>query len=204
LPKEIYDEEYFERGLKTGKSGYENYRWLPNRIHKEIRSVIYILGIQPKERVLDFGCAKGYWVKGFRDYGIEAFGCDTSEYAISHCDKSVKPFLFNKLEFKEYDYIVSRNTFEHIDEYELHEILNQFAMMTTTLFFTVPLAKSDGGEYIMQSLDTTHKLKWTNEHWISFCHECGWKLKELYYNIKGIHDKWDNYPNAIGFYVFKR
>jgi cyclopropane fatty-acyl-phospholipid synthase-like methyltransferase len=201
---EIYNEEYFEYGLKTGKSGYENYHWMPERIYREIRSVIFKLGIKPDDRVLDYGCAKGYWVKGLRHYGIDAYGVDISEYALSHADKEVKGYLYNKPLHDKYDYIVSRNTFEHIPELELKKLLQRFFNMTDVVFFTVPLAKSNGGEYIMQALDTTHEIKWTNEKWISFCHECGWGSIENLYQIEGIHDKWDSYPNSIGFYILRK
>ena len=202
--KEIYDIEYFEYGLRTGKSGYMNYRWLPERIHKEIRSIIYKLEINPRDRVLDIGSAKGYWVKGLRNYNIQAYGFDTSKYAYENADKEVKKYLYKKFpEDEKYDFIVSRNTFEHIKEKELRSILKKCLKMTNTIFFTVPLAKSIGGEYIMQALDTTHELKWPNEKWINFCEECGWNVNN-FYHMKGIHEKWDSYPNAIGFYILRK
>lgn len=203
--KELYDEEYFERGLETGKSGYVNYRWLPERIYKEIRSVIFRLGIKPKQTVLDIGSAKGYWVKGFRHYGVKGYGFDTSQYAYDSADPEIKKYLYTKLpENKKFDYIVSRNTFEHIKEADLKDILTKCLKMTDTLFFTVPLTKEIGGEYIMQALDTTHEIKWPNEKWINFCEECGWKNVENFYQMEGIHDKWDSYPHAIGFYILRK
>lgn len=201
---ELYDKEYFEYGLKTGKSGYENYRWLPERIYEEMRAVIELLGIEPQQTVLDIGAAKGYWIKGFRDYNIEAYGCDTSDYAVSHCHPEVKDYLFKEMPDEKYDYVVSRNTFEHIKEDELKVILKKLLKMTDVVFFTVPLARSNGGEYIMQAMDTTHEIRWTNEKWISFCKECGWEDVTNLYTLKGIHDKWDSYPNSIGFYILKK
>ncbi len=204
MMKEIYDKEYFERGLETGKSGYMNYRWLPERIYAEVRSVIFKLDIEPKQSVLDIGSAKGYWVKGFRHYNIEAYGFDTSEYAYNNADKEIKKYLYKFLPYKRYDYIVSRNTFEHIKEWRLKEILQVCKEMTNTIFFTVPLAKSMDGEYIMQALDTTHELKWPNEKWINFCQGCGWRNVKNFYQMEGIHGKWDSYPNAIGFYILRK
>lgn len=204
LPNQIYDREYFEYGLKTGKSGYENYHWMPERIYKEIRSVINLLNIDPKQTVLDVGAAKGYWVKGFRHYGIEAYGVDISDYALNNCDSEVAEYLFDKVPKQKFDYIVSRNTFEHIKEQELKKMLQSYLKITNTVFFTVPLAKSIGGEYIMQALDTTHEIKWPNEKWISFCRECGWENVTNMYQLDGIHDKWQTYPNSIGFYILRK
>jgi len=202
--KETYDREYFECGLKTGKSGYMNYRWLPDRIYAEVRSVISELGIKPGQSILDIGSAKGFWVKGFRHYGIDAYGFDTSEYAYNSADPEIKKYLFKKMPDRKFDYIVSRNTFEHIKERELKSILKKCLKATDIMFFTVPLAKSIGGEYIMQALDITHELRWPNEKWINFCQECGWKNIKNFYQMKGIHEKWDSYPNSIGFYILRK
>ena len=200
---ETYDKDYFENGIKTGKSGYENYRWLPDRIYREIRAVINLLGINPGDRVLDFGAAKGFWVKGLIHYGIDAFGCDVSNYALSHADPEIKDYLSKDIPDKKFDFIVSRNTFEHIKEEELAEILKKFWSMTDIIFFTVPLADRITGKYIMQVLDTTHEIIWSNEQWIRFCEKLGWKITN-YYMIEGLHDKFRDYPNSIGFYILRK
>jgi len=201
---ETYDKTYFEDGVKAGVSGYENYRWLPERIHREIRAVINLLGIEPGQTVLDFGCAKGYWVRGFREYGVDAIGYDVSEYAIANCDSTVRNKLTNTFFEINVDFIVSRNTFEHLDEAELEKTLKTFLKMTDTLFFTVPLVDPRTGDYVMQETDITHKIRWTNAQWMSFVEKCGWKEVVGYPHIDGIHDKFKNYPNAMGFYVAKK
>jgi SAM-dependent methyltransferase len=43
-------------------------------------------------RVLDAGCAKGFLVEELRKRGVEAFGIDVSEYAISEVHESVSEF----------------------------------------------------------------------------------------------------------------
>jgi SAM-dependent methyltransferase len=201
---DIYDKDYFENGIKLGCSGYENYHWLPQRIYREVRAVINLLGIEPKQTVLDFGCAKGYWVRGFTEYGINAYGYDISKYAIDNADESIKPFVVNKFPTYEFDYIVSRNTLEHLDEEELEQRLKQFLDMTNTVFFSVPLIDPRTGDYMMQETDITHKIRWTNAQWMSFCEKCGWKEVINYPHVEGIHDKFKNYPNAMGFYVLKK
>lgn len=201
---ETYDKTYFEEGIKAGISGYENYRWLPERIYREVRAVINLLGIDPGQTVLDFGCAKGYWVRGFREYGIKAFGCDTSKYALSTADKAVKKFLTPNVPDKKFDFIVSRNTFEHIEKWELKKFLKSFAKMTDTVFFTVPLIDPVTKDYMMQMPDKTHKIRWTNAQWLIFAEKCGWKYATGYSHIEGLHDNYKNFPNAMGFYILKK
>lgn len=202
--EEIFNKDYFENGIKLGCSGYENYRWLPQRIHREVRAVINLLGIEPGQDLLDFGCAKGYWVRGFREYGIQAFGYDISKYAIENADESIKKFITSKFYEDNFDYIVSRNTFEHLDEEELEQRLKQFLEMTDTVFFTVPLIDPRTGDYAMQMPDVTHKIRWTNAQWMSFCEKCGWKEVTNFNYVEGLHDNFKNYPNAMGFYLLKK
>jgi cyclopropane fatty-acyl-phospholipid synthase-like methyltransferase len=200
---EIYDEEYFEYGVSSGKSGYENYRWLPDRLHREARALINLLGIDPGAKVLDFGCAKGYLVKALRNYGIEAYGCDVSEYALKMADESVKEYLTQDIPDMEFDYIISRNTLEHIGVKELKEIMRLFQLVTGNLFFSVPLIDPQTGDYVMQMPDKTHKIRWTNAQWMSFAEKCGWIYVTSYPHVDGFHDNFKNYPNAMGLYVCK-
>jgi 2-polyprenyl-3-methyl-5-hydroxy-6-metoxy-1,4-benzoquinol methylase len=50
-----------------------------------------VTDVAPK-RVLDAGCAKGFLVEALRARGVEAFGLDISEYAISEVDPSVRDY----------------------------------------------------------------------------------------------------------------
>src|SRR5437870_13556529 len=43
-------------------------------------------------KVLDVGCAKGFLVECLRDRGVEAYGFDISEYAISQVRRDVRPY----------------------------------------------------------------------------------------------------------------
>ncbi|MDH3324467.1 MAG: methionine biosynthesis protein MetW, partial [Candidatus Peregrinibacteria bacterium] len=88
-----YDAEYFENGIASGKSGYQDYRWMPERTIKFAHKIIKELGLRDGDKVLDFGCAKGYLVKAFRILDIDAYGCDISRYAISEADKDIAPYL---------------------------------------------------------------------------------------------------------------
>ena len=48
---EIFDKDYFENGVKTGKSDYENYRWIPEMTRKEADVIIDILHLKKGDRV---------------------------------------------------------------------------------------------------------------------------------------------------------
>ena len=62
----LFDENYFERGVETQTSLYQNYRWMPEQTIPMVMTIIDYLKIQRGATVLDFGCAKGFVVKAFR------------------------------------------------------------------------------------------------------------------------------------------
>jgi len=53
----------------------------------------YIFDFYGPQYVMDIGCAFGYLVGQLRARGIEAWGIDTSEYALSRAAGIVRPFL---------------------------------------------------------------------------------------------------------------
>jgi len=75
------------------------------------------------EKILELGCAKGFVVEDLRAQGVDAYGCDVSEYAISKASESVQPYLLcgeallilRSTPPEEYDFIISRGLLECID-----------------------------------------------------------------------------------------
>ena len=73
--------------------------------------------LRPK-RVLDAGCAKGFLVEQLRNRGVEAYGIDISEYAISQVHDSVQAYcnvasLTEPIEDR-YDLITCVEVIEHM------------------------------------------------------------------------------------------
>ena len=93
---EIFDEDYFERGPETGKSIYQHYHWLPKMTFGMARAFINEMKPQKHETIIDYGCAKGFFVKALRRLGYQAYGVDISKYAIEHADPEVKKYVFIK------------------------------------------------------------------------------------------------------------
>lgn len=86
----LYNEEYY-RHYRTG-SGEISYQ-----DSEELKVFIRHLASQIKEKyhpqtVLDAGCAMGMLVAALRDLGVEAYGVDLSEYAISQVREDIRPY----------------------------------------------------------------------------------------------------------------
>jgi SAM-dependent methyltransferase len=93
--------------------------------------------------VLDAGCAMGFLVEALRARGVEAWGIDISEYAISQVDESVREYctvasLAEQLP-RRYDLIVSIEVLEHIPAAEgANAIANLAAATDRILLSTTP------------------------------------------------------------------
>lgn len=108
-----------------------NFFWgIAERIVKEIN---------PKT-VLDAGCAMGFLVEGLRNRGVETWGVDVSEYAISQAHESVRPFcrvgsITHPFERK-YDLVTCIEVFEHMPSVEAEKAAENLCRHTDDILFS--------------------------------------------------------------------
>jgi SAM-dependent methyltransferase len=98
--------------------------------------------------VLDAGCAMGLLVEALRERGVEAWGIDVSEYAISQAHESVREHcgvgsLTEPLP-RRYDLIVSIEVLEHIAKAEADRAVGNLCAATDRLLLST--SPSDYGE----------------------------------------------------------
>lgn len=168
---EPFGEDYFMNGLESGLSNYIDYSWKPELTLPMAKSFMEIFGINKGDVVLDFGCARGYFVKALREHGVLTFGVDISEWAIKNCDADVSSYVFNNLSDCPlfFDYVFSKDVLEHIPADELIKSLTRLlSSCREAAIFIVPLARSEGGKYIYPAdeLDKTHIHRKTIEGWV--------------------------------------
>jgi SAM-dependent methyltransferase len=201
---EEYDEEYYERGLSMGKSGYNNYRWLSKMTIEFASNIIKELGLKKGDVVLDYGCAKGFLVKALRRLKIEAYGCDISSYAIENADSEIREYcklIKNNIPFdKKFCWVISKDVFEHLEEYELEGILREIKKISNNLFVIVPLGENN--KFIIPSydVDITHKLAKSEHWWYKKFIDSGWKVDRFSYLVKGMKENWRGYKKGNGFF----
>ncbi len=98
--------------------------------------------IGPK-KVLDAGCAKGFLVEALRDRGVEAYGIDLSEYAISEVRRDIRPYCrvasLTEPIPERFDLITCIEVLEHIpEEIGRHVIANLCRSTDDILFSSTP------------------------------------------------------------------
>jgi SAM-dependent methyltransferase len=115
-----FDVEYFDGDRATGYGGYRyDGRWLP--VAERIRDHY---GLRGGDRVLDVGCAKGFFLHDLRTVvpGIEVFGLEISGYAIAHAMPEVRRRIVRgtaqHLPFadRSFDAVIAINVLHNLDQ----------------------------------------------------------------------------------------
>ena len=212
-PNCLYDEDYFLRGRQSGKSLYEDYRWLPDLTIPMVCSIISHLKIRVDDTILDFGCARGYTVRAFREMGYAAYGFDTSNWAVANCDPSVRQFVSNDWVYcppeppllpLEFDWVIAKDVLEHVSEVA-GTIDSLIRAAKVGLFAVVPLSAIDGERYVVGCYeeDITHAHRLTLATWARLFMRPGWSV-EARYRVNGVKDNYARYKTGNGFIVARR
>ena len=116
----------YAQGYFTGKAelnSYFDYGKDKNNILKNMRWYLEeILKLKTRGKLLDVGCAYGYFLQLANDKGFEVFGIDPSDYAVKKAQKKfgskiIKTFL-SKADFPEKTFAVITmfDVFEHLKD----------------------------------------------------------------------------------------
>jgi hypothetical protein len=202
-----YDANYFLHGKETGKSLYENYRWMPDLTIPMARAIADHCGILKEDTILDFGCARGYVVRAFRELGYITYGYDVSKWAIENADESVRQHITSSLgvaHILRYDWIIAKDVLEHI-KYADMTIRDLICTARKGLFVVVPLSTHDGEPYTIKEyeMDVTHVQRRTLMTWASSFIQPGWSV-EVSYRVPGVKDNYAQHTQGNGFITARR
>lgn len=202
----LFDKDYYENGIECGVSCYENYHWLGQSTIEYCKHIVDWLELNEDTNLLDFGCAKGCYVKAFRMLGIEAFGSDASLYAIENSllethqwllhtnGKSVWPSLSCN-----FDVVFCKDTLEHIED--LRPVLESIAHHCKTALIGVPLADEKTGKYRIERAerDKTHIHRFDEYRWNTLFLKY-FKSVEIHYSIPGVLPKEGDDSKGYGYF----
>ena len=162
-----YDADYY-----YGISDYRrSFKWLV----EWGRIAVAIVDTLHPHSVLDAGCAHGMLVESLRDLGVEAFGIDISEYAISQAREDIKEFLrvrnLTERYFDQYGLITCIEVMEHLTEPEGKIAVANLCKSTYSVLFS-----STPNDFT----EPTHQNVQPKEYWIGLFKENGFKVAETY------------------------
>jgi len=174
----IYSQIFSDRYYSKGEiSGYQGYTFKRDFLISRVNSIIEILDIYPKSKILDFGCAKGFYVSLFNELGFEAKGIDISEYAINAGLSKTKDNLYvlnslHVLEFlknENFEFILLKDVLEHIPSKILSRFWNTIKTLGKRVLVVVPITDLDGSFINFEDEnDISHLIRWTYNEWMEF------------------------------------
>lgn len=138
VPGSEYDAEYYDTYGRLGPLAYtrENPHWL--RFFGRVADAI-VQRLNPR-RALDVGCAKGFLVESLRDRGVDAFGFDVSQYAISHVREDIRQYCWVGSaadSIKDgYDLIMCIEVCEHVSEAEATQAIREMTSHSDVVLFS--------------------------------------------------------------------
>lgn len=163
---EIFDYDYFEKGVATGKSNYTDYSW--NRLGRYFQQTAkHIVDKFKPEKTLDVGCAKGFLVKGLTELGVDAYGIDPSVYAVTEAHPEIKdkieletaqsiPFPDNT-----FDAVTCFDVLEHIPARDVHKTLKEMLRVSRKWVLLRVVTRE-----IIGDLDASHETIRDRDWWI--------------------------------------
>lgn len=207
-----FDEDYFERGLETGKSCYSNYRWIPDLTIPMAHHIVSQLEISHVDEVLDYGCAKGYLVHALRLLGIKAHGVDISSYAVGCAPREVANYIIcggvselpHALDGDLWEWIIAKDVLEHECVDNIDSTLQVLRVSCRNMFVVVPLG--DGaGKYVApsQELDPTHEIRDTLDQWSDRFMKAGFSIVKASYSMYGIKGNYTIWDKGNGFFTLR-
>jgi len=170
----FFDREYFE-GKKGGYRGYRERRvkYVLYKIVNMFRALAIKLSFSPK-KVLDVGCGFGLMVKYLRMMGVEAYGIDVSNYALSRADRGAKEYLkkarVDELPFADnsFDLVVTYDVLEHISEIQLAQAVKESMRVSSKYCLHKIFTTENGWIKIFHGLDISHVSVFDKKWWEKF------------------------------------
>ncbi len=174
-----FGEMYFDGPRAYGYGGYRyDGRWLA-----VAADIIAHYALKSGMRVLDIGCAKGFLVKDLITTcpGLEVFGIDVSQYALSNCEKEVvgRLHLGNALSLpfpdSSFDLVLAINSIHNLSRNDVKNALQEINRVGKgKAFIQVDAYRTADEKALFEEWVLTAEYHDYPENWISLFNEVGY------------------------------
>ncbi len=172
--------DYFDGDRKHGYGGftYQERFWKP-----VIPDIISHFKLSNESRVLDVGCAKGFFLHDLQLAlpGVEVRGIDISEYAIENSIESVRSNVSVgdardlKFEDDSFDLVISINTVHNLDRQDCAKALTEIQRVSGgKSFITVDAYRNELERERMEAWNLTALTMMSVSEWKEFFKEVGY------------------------------
>lgn len=184
-----FGQAYFDGPREQGYGGYSyDGRW-----QAVAEKAIDRYALDATSKVLDIGCAKGFFVRDLMDVcpGLDAYGLDISHYAAMHCHPDVvgRVHVGNALELPfpddSFDAVFSINTIHNLDRDGCIKALKEMSRVSRNpekCFVQVDAYRSAAEKQIFEDWMLTAKTYGRPEEWQALFTEAGY-VGDCYWTI---------------------
>ena len=164
--------------------GYGGFHYNPRFWKPVIPTFREFYNIQPGQKILDVGCAKGFMLKDFKDeiQGIHVRGVDISSYAINNAHQEVKEYVSvedaRSLPFPDnsFDLVISITTVHNFERQECIQALQEIQRVSKgNSFITVDAYRTSEEKDRMLKWNLTAKTILHVDDWKLLFQEAGYK-----------------------------
>lgn len=168
---------------------YDNYTTRTKKYDKTSLELVKYFNMEKSTSILDYGCAVGMLLDGFRKAGLEDLnGFDISEWAVNNSIKNNLNLTTDpKILSKYYCYTFSLDVFEHMFDDDVERVLN--SLNTSYLVVRIPVKIMNDNDFYLEvsRQDKSHINCKTKGEWIDFIESHGYSfIKTL--QLKNIYD----------------
>jgi SAM-dependent methyltransferase len=175
-----FDFDYFDGDRNHGYGGftYQERFWKP-----VVPDLVSHFELSNKSRVLDVGCAKGFFLHDLKDAlpGIEIHGVDISKYAIENAIETVRKNVrvgdARQLEFADdsFDFVMSINTIHNLNREDCAQALREIQRVSGgRAFITVDAYRNELEKERMEAWNLTALTMMSVDEWKAFFAEVGY------------------------------
>lgn len=163
--------------------GYGGFHYSPRFWQPVIPAIIENYEIDSRSKVLDIGCAKGFFLYDLTLAlpGIQVSGLDISRYAIEESLLEIKPFLkvgnATDLPYSNnyFDFVISINTIHNLDRGDCAKALQEIERVAKgKSFITVDAYRNDDERARMEAWNLTALTMMSVDEWKKFFLEVGY------------------------------
>ena len=168
----MYDKQYYNT------KNYKNYFERKDRYFKmaeELYQSFNKIGLLDKNtKILDYGCAVGFLIKGFENIGFNnVYGYDISEWAIEQA-KKINCKILKKID-SHYNMGIFLDVLEHMKDEEIFNVFNNTSF--DYMIVRIPCSHEsnpDNFYLYISKIDETHINCKTPKKWIDFFSKLGY------------------------------
>ena len=207
VPGNWYDEDYFERGVKSNWS--DGYAWASFCGLFRGTAAFLTHTFPEATSILDVGCAKGFLVRALRESGKECWGFDFSPWAIGHAEREAAPFLVqasvDDFTFERaFDLLLAFEVFEHLTDRQVVAFLARARAQTRlAMLATIPSfdGETERAQFIQGDGDLSHITVRSRTWWHERFMEAGWRQDGLHRVVQRICQEHE-LPVRMGWKVY--